>query len=557
MPDIAYQTLGVVLALVGAALAWRALFHDRPRGRRRCPKCWYDLRASDSLTCSECGYTARRERQLFKTRRRWRWAVVSVLLILLGASMPVVIKGRRDGWPTVVPNTALIIMVPWFEDGWPINELTDRHFESRDSEGELKDWLWAWQSNLLDARIHAALTDFGSPRELAVVDEGLLLLYCRDRHTAKKRLAIDLLDHPDPDVRYLALELFDERETRSEVRRAASDEAALLRRLIELTSDSDQSVAGLAILALDMFPDHAEKIVPVLRAILQQDDQPLAWEACLVLEKFGNANRIAIPDLVAHLKPGDGPAWIALDTLVEIGDLPQDAMDAIVEGAANGQLEIRGDCLAALFELEYPREQLYQIAVQQLTDPEAHVRGSSIVTLCRMDASSAALLETILASVEDVAVARDVAGQLARYAACGDLAVAVLVAIAQRPSKTEDEWSAASAAVCSMQGYSTHAAILVPVLIELWRQNVDESFRRMQDRQALTMQRQITKATAREDFSKCIAQTLGSFGSAAVVAGPILREDARRLKTTNPGTYERKFIETIESAIRQIEQNDR
>ena len=45
---IVAAALGMVLLAVG----W---WGSRPKDRRRCPKCWYDMRRIESLVCSECG----------------------------------------------------------------------------------------------------------------------------------------------------------------------------------------------------------------------------------------------------------------------------------------------------------------------------------------------------------------------------------------------------------------------------------------------------------------------------------------------------------------------
>ena len=76
--------IGGALALIGVVVMIWALLADPSRGRRRCPKCWYDLSQTQGLRCSECGHEVRRERQLHKTRRRWRWAALALVLILAG-----------------------------------------------------------------------------------------------------------------------------------------------------------------------------------------------------------------------------------------------------------------------------------------------------------------------------------------------------------------------------------------------------------------------------------------------------------------------------------------
>jgi len=60
--------IGSVIAFSGILfLVWSLFIGGRSRSRRwRCPNCWYDLRGtSGGMTCSECGFTAKREKQSF------------------------------------------------------------------------------------------------------------------------------------------------------------------------------------------------------------------------------------------------------------------------------------------------------------------------------------------------------------------------------------------------------------------------------------------------------------------------------------------------------------
>jgi len=117
-PWVAWTIAGLMLAYGGFLGAW-ALFRDRSRGRRRCPKCWYDLRGTPEMRCSECGYKAKREQQLFATRRRWRLALLGVLVMLGGTGAGLSPKVRRDGWLSLVPTDVLIRFVPpAYEDPW-------------------------------------------------------------------------------------------------------------------------------------------------------------------------------------------------------------------------------------------------------------------------------------------------------------------------------------------------------------------------------------------------------------------------------------------------------
>ncbi|MCZ6811355.1 MAG: hypothetical protein O7D97_05070, partial [Planctomycetota bacterium] len=82
--DWVFWSLGGLLGVIGLSLAAWALLWDRARGRRRCAKCWYDMSGTPGRVCSECGYRARREKTLFKTRRHWRWVFVGILVLAVG-----------------------------------------------------------------------------------------------------------------------------------------------------------------------------------------------------------------------------------------------------------------------------------------------------------------------------------------------------------------------------------------------------------------------------------------------------------------------------------------
>src|SRR5690242_19963936 len=89
----------VVAGLAFAVLAW-SVWGDRSRGRRRCPRCWYDMAGVSGLVCPECGGRAARERSLLRTRRRWRWAAAAMVFVAAGAVMAV---AQRENAIRAVP----------------------------------------------------------------------------------------------------------------------------------------------------------------------------------------------------------------------------------------------------------------------------------------------------------------------------------------------------------------------------------------------------------------------------------------------------------------------
>ena len=113
-----FPAIAATLAAPGAALLLRGLFRDRPRGRLRCPRCWYDLTGLPGLTCPECGRTARHERHLRRTRRHWRPALAGLALLAAATLALGAADAVRHGWPGAVPLPILTrVLSIWEEQG--------------------------------------------------------------------------------------------------------------------------------------------------------------------------------------------------------------------------------------------------------------------------------------------------------------------------------------------------------------------------------------------------------------------------------------------------------
>lgn len=112
-------TLGWVVGGVGAlALLWGmwwALFADRSRGERRCPKCWHLIAPGGCAQCPECGRAFRGEHDLLRTRRRWPVAAACVMMLLAG-TLWLRVQLTDNGWWRLLPQRALVAIVPWLGD---------------------------------------------------------------------------------------------------------------------------------------------------------------------------------------------------------------------------------------------------------------------------------------------------------------------------------------------------------------------------------------------------------------------------------------------------------
>jgi len=109
--------LGVGALVTLILLAW-ALPGDRARGRRRCPKCWYDMAGTPGLVCPECGKDARREARLGRARRRLWVVAVCFVPLFAGAGVYGAWLRSRPNWASELPTVVLIGWSPLITADW-------------------------------------------------------------------------------------------------------------------------------------------------------------------------------------------------------------------------------------------------------------------------------------------------------------------------------------------------------------------------------------------------------------------------------------------------------
>ncbi|GEM_PF-4432001 len=123
-----FLAIGWVVIGLGTLGVLAALFVDRSRGRRRCPRCHYDLAHTEGLACPECGRAHAHEGRLYLTRRHWGLACVAFVVALVGVSLLYVPRVQKHGWARVTPTWALIASFERLDNlgpGWT-TELTAR-----------------------------------------------------------------------------------------------------------------------------------------------------------------------------------------------------------------------------------------------------------------------------------------------------------------------------------------------------------------------------------------------------------------------------------------------
>ena len=269
-----FWLLAGALGLAGALLGWWALFADRAHGRRRCPKCWYMLCGTDSLTCSECGYVAPREKKLLKTRRRRRWAFVAALVVLAAYGLAVTPRIKRSwyGWPGAVPTMVLLTLDPWLEtDGALADEL-----RSRVAGDEAWDWQQSWFAHISVTRYRRANAE---ERPSALEDLGLI----GPEATSSVPVVLAALGDDEPEVRTqaaYALGLI------------LAEPASTIPALIGLLGDDHAEVRQSAAWALWKMGREADAAVPALTAALGDVSDQVRTQSAAALSRIEGTENV-------------------------------------------------------------------------------------------------------------------------------------------------------------------------------------------------------------------------------------------------------------------------
>jgi len=411
---------GAIFAAVcgGAMLAW-AMFADRSRGRRRCGKCWYRMDHAASLRCPECGHEAKHDRALYRTRRRWKWAAVSCLPLLLAAYLALQPKVQRDGWGSVMPVTVLIVLLRVEDSQWVLDgiqyHISEWHpFGGMGFYAPTEERLWLWQWRWLARSILGRIDDEARIAQRTTYHTWLSLSADVGGDAALRQLCMDALArelaHPDAVVRSsAAIFSIDYQNIDGSISRAVD--------MLDHV-DSGSRVAGIT--SLRIIAHRTGQGVSELIDALQHDDPRVRRHALSAISSTAEYSR-PVPEAFdpVYAMKHDDDGEVRYQRMMTLANLQSDdAWNTIDAALRHHDPYVRRGGLDAASE-RYPRPvHVCLRVIECLDDPDADVRQTAALVLPYIDPNvlrrQAVLLKPFLHH-EDSNVREAVARVYARY----------------------------------------------------------------------------------------------------------------------------------------------
>ncbi len=351
-------------ALLGLALLVWAMFADRARGRKRCPKCWYDMSAALNLRCPECGREVKHEKQLLKTRRRWKVAFVTLLPFLIAGFLAVQPKVQRDGWWSIMPTTVMLLYFQFEQDDAVITAIDGRMSVEHEhpifagpmlvpEKAQLFEWQWRW----LAARVIDLLADddlMASHRDMYFSWASTMQEFLAEDEALRNRLTaaiVRFLSHRSPNARGAAAIYGVD----------VSDPAGTIERLVPLFdgpgADTDLRVrrAGVTGLQLLLHYTGSELAIDALIDALDHDEIEVKTAAAAALGSFARYNE------------GDWP-------------VAEEALRKAIE-RTDGEIGEHREWMIAGFGAFAEQEELKPLLHKWLTSDDPHTRAGALRVL--------------------------------------------------------------------------------------------------------------------------------------------------------------------------------
>ena len=340
---------GSLVGLGGLTWGLWAMFGDRSRGRRRCPRCWYDMSATSHRRCSECGHEVRRESAFFRTRRRWRRIALGLVLILTGLATFFGREVHDKGWVRATPTVVYIAFLPHLDSQTTFKELSDRVTEGR---------LYQWEYRLLVHRCIGALGRIDDPQRLSELSWMLALIEMGDRSQNRPWASWMLVSEKDRE--------------------------GAINALVQLFDHEDINVRLTAIRSLVQFRGTAKIALPAVFGQLTSDDARVRSEAGRMLMFVGpSGKRVLFFPMHLGFLPGKviSPSPSEVSFYGEVGACGTDvrcALPLFLEGLRSSNPNIRALSVWALALLGESNDDICARIVDLRDDNEESVRRTVV-----------------------------------------------------------------------------------------------------------------------------------------------------------------------------------
>lgn len=402
----------VALILGGVALVGLlvALYADRSRGRRRCPRCWFDLSSHGrELTCSECGRTQPHEGRMYLTRRHWKWAVLCVAGLIAARATWEYPAFKAAGAPAYAPTWAVrrfMAHLPALGPEWTAR--LDATLTPNTTQQEWKDVIERCLSILEDAD--------ASPEAHALAARVLARIqlrgYFATAASAQWANQFKINDLGEDGIR---------RATRALTRALASDDPALRRSAAECLENLNHEAAAVGLprlIASLRAPAAGESAAawtgskehtpinamldnpePVRKALIDDGDTPLPSRIAplaAIDAETSDADRERI--IVALLDDADARVRVLAYWMLGFVKV-SDPAAIVARAGQDAQARAMAPWLAKRFEL--PGDNLLALARGMLDDQDAAARGAGIDLLASIGDNATTLVPRLLEIIKD------------------------------------------------------------------------------------------------------------------------------------------------------------
>lgn len=344
--------------------AW-AIRGNRSRGRRRCPRCWYDMTGA-SLRCPECGFDAPRTAALYRTRRSRKGIVAACAVVLVGMLVHEVPRYRRGGLPALVPATVTIALLPWMPHEVVLGGASTNEDWSLRGRYENR-WLAEWQVRWLKQRADrlAETTD-----SVAAMRRILLLVRCWNGALSAHAMSVIAhgLASASNDTRSKAVEMttvpFWRPLQKADPEPLIADVLPTLERNI---TDRDVGWAKIeaSVVVIGQCREARERVAPQLVATLRACPPTFTPGLTLILGWIGRESPAVREELVraASEPSGDARFGIAASTATE--SLPAPAFEQMAKRVAGASDADAYAAAGALLKDQASAERVVPLLVAQ------------------------------------------------------------------------------------------------------------------------------------------------------------------------------------------------